>query len=151
MILSVYLAKKFVNAFTICAGVSYSIFFIFFNWNLGEKFSFKSIFFLSVLNAAQIFTYIPSHLFILSLCIFVLHLKSKNELIIIKEYIELRSLFLIIFPILTLFIFIEYNKNYLSNNIENIKLNLLNSKNLGDTKIKKNTEENRLNCIVVWV
>ena len=144
MILSVYLAKKFVNAFTICAGVSYSIFFIFsLIGNLGEKFSFKSIFFLSVLNAAQIFTYIPSHLFILSLCIFVLHLKSKNELIIIKEYIELRSLFLIIFPILTLFIFIEYNKNYLSNNIENIKLNLLNSKNLGDTKILISSDGNK--------
>ena len=81
----------------------------------------------------------PIYFIIMYICI---HLKSKNELIIIKEYIELRSYFLI-FPILTLFIFIEYNKNYLSNNIENIKLNLLNSKNLGDTKILISSDGNK--------
>ncbi len=144
MILPFYLAKKFINALIICTGVSYSIFFIFsLIGNLGEKLSFKSIFFLSVLNSFQIFTYIPSHLFILSLCLFIMHLKSKNELIIIKEYIELKSLFLIIFPILALFIFIEIKKDNFSNNIEKIKLNLINSKNLGDTKILISSEGNK--------
>ena len=144
MILPLYLTKKFIKALIICVGVSYSIFFIFsLIGNLGEKLSFKSIFFLSVLNSFQIFTYIPSHLFILSLCLFIIHLKSKNELIIIKEYIELKSLFLIIFPILALFIFIEIKKDDLSNNIEKIKLNLINSKNLGDTKIIISSEGNK--------
>ena len=111
MILPLYLAKKFFKAFIICGVVSYSIFFIFsLIGNLGEKFSFKSILYLSTLNSFQIFTYIPSHLFILSFCLFIIHLKSKNELIIIKEYIELKKLFLIIFPILALFIFIEIKK-----------------------------------------
>ena len=136
MILPLYLTKKFFKSLIICAFVSYSIFFLFsLIGNLGEKLSFKSIFFLSNLNSFQIFTYIPSHIFILSLSLFVFHLKAKNELIIIKEYISLSKLFLIILPILTLFIFIEIKKDKLSNNIEKIKLNVINSKNHEDTKI----------------
>jgi hypothetical protein len=136
MTLTNYLIKKFFKAFIICGGVSYSIFFIFsLIGNLGEKFSFKSILYLSTLNSLQIFTYIPSHLFIFSLCLFIFHLKSKNELIIIKEYIKLKSLFLIIFPILASFTFIEFKKETFSTNIEKIKSDLISSKNLEDTKI----------------
>jgi hypothetical protein len=136
MILPVYLVRKFFKAFIICTMSSYSIFFIFsLMGNLGEKLSFKSIFLLSILNSFQIFTYIPSHLFILSLCLFVFNLKSKNELIIIKEYIDLKKLFLIIFPILVLFIFTEIKKDNLSNVIEQIKSNVINSKKIDDTKI----------------
>ena len=121
MILSLYLAKKFSKAFIICTVVSYSIFFIFsLIGNLSEKLSFKSIIFLSTLDSFQIFTYIPSHLFILSLCIFVFNLKSKNELVIIKEYIDFTNLFLIIFPILALFMILEVNKDNLSNNIKTL-------------------------------
>ena len=136
MILSLYLTRKFLKAFMICLALSYSIFFLFsLMGNLGEKLSFKSIFLISNLNAFQIFTYIPSHLFILSLCLFVFNLKSKNELIIIKEYFVLKKLFLIIFPILTLFIFVEFEKEKISNTIEKIKSNLINSKKIGDKKI----------------
>jgi hypothetical protein len=136
MILPVYLVRKFFKAFIICTMSSYSIFFIFsLMGNLGEKLSFKSIFFLSILNSFQIFTYIPSHLFIFSLCLFVFNLKSKNELIIIKEYIDLKKLFLIIFPILVLFIFTEIKKDNLLNVIEQIKSNVINSKKIDDTKI----------------
>ena len=144
MTLTIYLIKKFFKAFIICGGVSYSIFFIFsLIGNLGEKFSFKSILYLSTLNSFQIFTYIPSHLFILSFCLFIIHLKSKNELIIIKEYIELKKLFLIILPILALFTFIEIKKDTFSKNIEKIKSNLISSKNLGDTKILISEEGNK--------
>jgi len=136
MILPIYLARKFFKAFIICAVLSYSIFFIFsLLGNLGEKLSFKSIFLISNLNSFQIFTYIPSHLFILSLCLFVFNLKSKNELIIIKEYFDLKRLFLIIFPILALFVYVEIKKENVSNTIEKIKSNLTNSKDIGDTKI----------------
>ena len=90
---------------------------------------------MSALNSIQIFTIIPSHLFILSFYLLIINLKSKNELIVIKEYIKLRNLFFIIIPILTLFIFIEIKKDIFSTNIEKIKLNLINSKNLEDTKI----------------
>ena len=136
MTLSIYLFKRFLYSIFICGGTSYSIFFIFsLIGNLGEKFSFTTILYLSALNSLQIFTYIPSHLFILSFCLFVVNLKSKNELIIIKEYIKLTNLFLIIFPILFLFILIDYNKDAASSNIEKIKSNLISSKNLKDTKI----------------
>ena len=141
MTLTIYLIKKFFKAFIICAGVSYSIFFIFsLIGNLGEKFSFKSILYLSSLNSFQIFTYIPAHLFILSFCLFIFHLKSKNELIVIKEYIELKNLFLIILPILFLFTFIDIKKETFSINIEKIKSDLISSKNLGGTKILVSTE-----------
>ncbi len=111
MILPIYLSKKFVKALIICIALSFSIFFIFsLIGNLGEKLSFKSIFLLSTLNSFQIFTFIPSHLFILSLCLFIFHLKSRNELIIIKEYFELRNLFLLIVPIVIFFVFIEIKK-----------------------------------------
>lgn len=144
MTLTIYLIKKFSKAFIICAGVSYSIFFIFsLIGNLGEKFSFKSILYLSTLNSFQIFTYIPSHLFILSFCLFIFHLKSKNELIVIKEYIELKNLLLIIFPILFLFTFIDIKKETFSTNIEKIKSNLISAKNLGGTKILVSTEGNK--------
>ena len=144
MILTIYIAKKFIRAFIISAGASYSIFFIFsLIGYLGEKFSFNSILYLSALNSLQIFSYIPSQLFILSLCLFIYYLKSKNEFIIIKEYIDLKKLFLIIFPILALFIFIEIKKGHFSKYIENIKVNLINSKNLGDTKILITSEEDK--------
>ena len=136
MILPIYLFKKLFKSLVICVAVSYSFFFIFsLIGNLGEKFSFNSILYLSALNSFQIFTYIPSHLFILSFCLFIIHLKSKNELIIIKEYIDVKKLFKLIFPILILFIFIEIKKDNFSTSIEIIKSNLISSKNLGDTKI----------------
>ena len=150
MILPLYLARKFIKAFIICALVSYSIFFIFsLIGNLGEKLSFKSIFLLSSINSFQIFAYIPSYLFILSLCLFILNLKSKNELIIIKEYIELKKLFLIIFPILALFIFIEIKKDALSNDIEKIKSNIINSKNLDNVKIIISSEGDKKKYIIL--
>ena len=108
--------------------------------NLGEKFSFNSILYLSILNTFQIFTYIPSHLFILSFCLLIIHLKSKNELIIIKEYIELKHLIVLVLPIIVLFIFTEIKKDEFSNNIEKIKSNLISSKNLVGTKILISSE-----------
>ena len=144
MILPIYLAKKFIKAFAISVSASYSIFFIFsLIGNLGEKFSFNLIFYLSILNSFQIFSYIPSQLFILSLCLLIIQLKSKNELIIIKEYIDLKKLFLIIFPVMALFTFIEIKKDNFSKYIENQKLNLMNSKNLGDTKILITSDEDK--------
>ena len=144
MSLSIYLIKKFFKALVICGGVSYSFFFIFsLIGNLGEKFSFNSILYLSILNTFQIFTYIPSHIFILSFCLLIIHLKSKNELIIIKEYIELKHLLVLVLPIIALFIFTEIKKDEFSNNIEKIKSNLISSKNLVDTKILISSEGNK--------
>ena len=144
MTLPIYIIKKFLISLVICTVISYSFFFIFsLIGNLGEKLPFKSILYLSALNSFQIFTYIPSHLLILSFCLFIINLKSKNELIIIKEYIELKSLFLIIFPILTVFIFIEIRKNDFSENIEILKSNLIEPKREDTMKIFISTSENK--------
>ena len=144
MILPIYLLIKFFKAFVISTGASYSIFYMFsLIGNLGEKISFNSILYISALNSFQIFSYIPSQLFILSFCLFIINLKSKNELIIIKEYIELKKLFLIVFPVMALFIFIEFKKDNFSKYIENIKLNLINSQKLGDTKILISNKEGK--------
>ena len=144
MTLKYYLIKKFLKSFFICGGVCYSIFFIFsLIGNLGEKFSFKSILYISALNAFQIFNYVPSHLFILSFCLFIIHLKSKNELIIIKEYVGLKNLFLIIIPILALFTFFEFKKESFSKNIQKIKSDLISSRNLDGTKILISSEGNK--------
>ena len=143
MTLPIYLIKKFFKSLVICTGISYSFFFIFsMIGNLGEKLPFMSILYLSVLNSFQIFNYIPSHLFILSFFLFIIHLKSKNELIIIKEYIRLESLFLIIFPILVIFVFLEFKKDTFSENIEILESNLINSKNKDNTKIFITNSEN---------
>ena len=144
MTLKIYLIKRFFKSLIICGGISYSIFFIFsLIGNLSEKLSFQLILILSALNSFQIFTFIPSHIFILSFCLFIIHLKSKNELIIIKEYIELRNLFLIIFPILASFTFIEINKENFSKNIEKIKSDLISSKNPENTKILVSSDGNK--------
>ena len=144
MILSIYLIKKFFNALLVCSGISYAIFFIFsLIGNLGEKLSFNSILFLSALNSFQIFTFIPSHLYILSFCLIIMHLKSKNELMIIKEYFELKKLLLMIFPILILFVFVEIKKDSFSAYIEKIKTNFSNSKNFDNRKIFISTDANK--------
>ena len=149
MTLPIYIIKKFLISLVICTVISYSFFFIFsLIGNLGEKLPFKSILYLSALNSFQIFTYIPSHLFILSFSLFIINLKSKNELIIIKEYIELKSFFLIIFPILTIFIFVEIRKNDFSENIEILKSNLIEPKKKNITKIFISTSENMKKFII---
>ena len=144
MTLPIYFIKKFIISLVICSGVSFSIFFIFsLIGNLGEKLSFVTILYLSILNSFQIFTYIPSHLFILSFCLFIIHLKFKNELLVIKEYMELKTLFLIIFPVLVLFILIEIKKDEFSENIETLKSNLIDFKNKDNAKIFISTTKNK--------
>lgn len=143
MTLQIYLFNKFIKAIIICLGISYSIFFIFSLLGyLSEKFSFIIILYLSALNTLQIFTYIPSYLYILSFCFFIINLKSKNELIIVKEYTKLTNLFLIILPILFLFTLIDVKKENFSSKIGNIKSKLLNSKNFSDTRVMITTDGN---------
>ena len=150
MILPIYLAKKFLKTFMICALVSHAIFFIFsLIGNLGEKLSFKSIFLLSALNSFQIFAFIPSHLFIFSLCLLVLNLKSQNELIIIKEYIGLSKLILLILPILVLFNLFETKKDNFSNTIEKIKLNITEQSKIDDMKVFVLSDGNKKKYTIV--
>lgn len=137
-----YFYKKFFQSFIICIFSITLIFYIFsLIANLGEKLSFQSILYLSFLNSVQIISYVPSFILLLSIILVVIFLRSKNELLIIKEYISINKLVIIFIPIVFCFTLIEINKNKLSKNIENTKLNFLKSDKLLSSKViifKKN-------------
>ena len=121
-----YFYKKFFQSFVVCL-VSIALIFYVFSLigNLGEKLSFQSILYLSFLNSLQIISYVPSIIILLSIILVVIFLRSKNELMIIKEYISINKLFIIFLPIVFCFTLIEINKNKLSKDIESTKLNFL--------------------------
>lgn len=150
MTIATYLFRYFLKVLLICSISSYLVFYIFsLIGNLGEKLSFETILLISGLNALQILTYMPSHLFILSIYLFSMNLNSRNELIIIKEYLKLKYLILIMMPVFMIFIIIENSKSSFSGFIENSKSNLLASNNYKDTKIYiSNVGNNRSYTIV---
>ena len=123
-----YFYKKFIQSFMLCL-VSITLIFYIFSLigNLGEKLSFQSILYLSFLNSLQIISYVPSFILLLSIILVVIFLRSKNELMIIKEYISVNKLVIIFLPIVVCSTLIEINKNKLSKDIENTKLNFLKS------------------------
>ena len=123
-----YFYKKFIQSFLLCL-VSITLIFYIFSLigNLSEKLSFQSILYLSFLNSLQIISYVPSFIILLSIILVVIFLRSKNELMIIKEYISVNKLVIIFLPIVVCSTLIEINKNKLSKDIENTKLNFLKS------------------------
>ena len=123
-----YFYKKFIQSFLLCL-VSITLIFYIFSLigNLSEKLSFQSILYLSFLNSLQIISYVPSFIILLSIILVVIFLRSKNELMIIKEYISVNKLVIIFLPIVFCSTLIEINKNELSKDIENTKLNFLKS------------------------
>jgi len=123
-----YFYKKFFQSLIICIFSIALIFYVFsLIGNLGEKLSFQSILYLSFLNSIQIISYVPSIILLLSIILAVILLRSKNELMIIKEYISINKLVIIFLPIVFCSTLIEINKNKFSKGIENTKLNFLNS------------------------
>ncbi|MAD48416.1 MAG: hypothetical protein CMQ53_03575 [Gammaproteobacteria bacterium] len=131
-----YFYKKTIFSFTICIISSSVVFYVFsLLGNLGEKLSFFSILIVSFLNTLQILTYIPSFIILLSLIILIIFLRSKNELMIFKEYLSLKRLIIFFLPLALIFAFIEINKNIFQEKIENVKSNFLKSNSLYDTKV----------------
>ncbi len=124
-----------------CFISSLIIFFIFsLIGNLNENYSFNVILKLSLLNSLQILTYIPAFIYLLSIILFTIFLKSKNEVIIIKSYFNLKRLTLFILPVVIIFTIIEINKQGLNLLIEDTKLNLIKISGQSGIKIfiKKN-------------
>ena len=132
----IYFYKKFFQSFMICS-VSVTLIFYVFSLigNLGEKLSFQSILYLSFLNSLQIISYVPSIIILLTIILVVIFLRSKNELMIIKEYISMNKLVIIFLPLVFCFTLIEINKNKLSKDIENTKLNFLKSDENKSSKV----------------
>lgn len=133
----------------ICVISSFVIFFIFsLIGNLNEDYLFKTIINLSLLNAFQIIIYVPIFLFLISVVLLSIFLRSKNEIIIIKSYINTKKLMIFFFPVILIFTTLEMNKENLATIIENLKNDLVIQKNISKTKILINENNNSKNFIV---
>ena len=131
-----YLYLKFLLSFIICLTLSFTLFYIFsILGNLGEKITFKGILYLSFLNSFQILTYVPSFILFISIIFLITLLRTNNEFSIIKEYLSKNKIILFFIPIAIIFTFFEFNRDTLSNKIENDKENFLNSNQFIDTKV----------------
>ena len=135
---------KYALSFIICLLSSFIVFFIFsLISNLGEEYSFNTILKLSVLNSFQILTFVPLFIFLFSVILFSTFLRSKNEIIIIKSYLNIKKLMIVVLPIVLLFSIFEINKNNMALFLENNKLNLIQSNNVSKAKILINQVGNK--------
>ena len=133
------LYKKFFLSLSICLITSYVIFFIFsLIGNLNEGYLFNIIIKLSILNSLQILTYVPTFIFLLSIVLFTIFLRSKNEIIIIKSYLSIKKVLIFIFPIILIFTTLELNKKNLVHIIDSNKEYLINQNNSSKVKILVN-------------
>ncbi len=140
---------KYILSISICFISSFVIFFIFsLIGNLNENYSFNTIFNVSILNSLQIIIYVPIFIFLISIILLSIFLRSKNEIIIIKSYISLKKLMIFFLPIVLIFTFLEMNKKNLTSMIEDIKTDLKSDNNLSTTKILLNENDNTKNFTV---
>ena len=111
MKLAKFIYVKYLTSLLLSISVSFLIFYIFsLLGNLGENIVFSKILIVSFLNVLEIMTVIPSFLIFLSIILFLIILKSNNEILIIKEYFSPFKLLLIFFPIIFIFSIVEINK-----------------------------------------
>ncbi len=140
---------KYSISFFICLISSFIIFFIFSLFaNLNEDYLFNTIIKLSLLNSLQILTYVPAFIFLISVILFTIFLRSKNEIIIIKGYLNIKKLMLFFLPIVIFFTILEINKKNYSLFFEDSKANLLDQKNKYPQRILID-EKNNIKTITV--
>lgn len=131
-----YFYHKFLISFTICFFSCLSVFYIFsLLGNLGENLMFIRILRLSLINSFQILAFIPSIIVLLSMVLFLIFLRSRNELIIIKSILSIKKLTLAFLPIVIIFSVIEINKNLVSEKLDIIKSEFLDSEKYSKTKV----------------
>lgn len=140
-----YLYTKYLVSFFISISISFLIFYIFsLIGNLSEELNFKSVLYLSYLNTIQILTYIPSFIIFLSLLLFVIFLRSRNEMLIVKEYLSTKVIIILFLPIVIIFSVFQINKLETMNNINSYKESFLKPNKTYDTKViiteKKNSK-----------
>ena len=127
---------KYSLSFSICLLSSCIIFFIFsLLGNLNENYLFYTIIKLSLLNAIQILMYVPSFIFLISVILFTIFLKSKNEIIIIKSYMNMSRMMVFFLPLVLTFTILELSKKDLVVFLEDNKNNLINKNNKYISKI----------------
>ena len=141
---------KYIVSLSICLGLSSIIFFIFsLLGNLDEEYFFNVIIKISFFNSLQILTYVPAFIFLISVILFIIFLRSKNEMIIIKSYINIKLLAVFFLPIVIFFTILELNKKNLSSIIEDVKKNLINQETLINTKIIINKNNDSKSYVVL--
>ena len=141
---------KYIVSLSICLALSSIIFFIFsLLGNLDEEYFFNVIIKISFFNSLQILTYVPAFIFLISVILFIIFLRSKNEMIIVKSYINIKLLAVFFLPIVIFFTILELNKKNLSSLIEDVKKNLINQETLINTKIIINKNNDSKSYIVL--
>ena len=144
------LYTKYLLSLLICLISSSIIFFIFsLLGNLSEEYLFNIIIKISFLNSLHILTYVPAFIFLISVILFIIFLRSKNEMIIIKSYMNIKLLAIFFFPIVIFFTILELNKKDLGSLIENNKTNLIKKDNQISTKIIINKNNNSKSFIIL--
>ena len=144
------LYRKYFLSFLICTMSTLTIFFIFsLIGNLNENYTFLVILKISFLNSIQILTYVPSFIYLLSIVLLSIFLRSKNEITVIRSYFSLRLLIIFILPIVLIFTFFEASKNQLNLLIEDYKIHSINEDNQSKVKIFINKAGDVKNYIVI--
>ena len=144
------LYRKYFLSLFLCVISVLTIFFIFsLIGNLNENYKFLVILKISVLNALQILVYVPSFIYLLSIVLLSIFLRSKNEIIVIKSYFSLRLLTIFILPIILVFTFFETSKNQLNLLIEDYKMHLIDDDKQSNIKIFIKKIGNTKNYIVL--
>ena len=144
------LYTKYFLSFSICLISSFVIFFIFsLISNLNEDYLFNIILSISLLNSLQILVYVPIFIFLLSVILLLNFLRSKNEIVIIKSYINLKKLLIFFLPIILIFTILEINKKDLSRFLDEINNNLINENEKPLAKIIINNQYNSKNFTVL--
>ena len=135
------LYSKYVLSISICVISCFVIFFIFSLISyLNEDYIFSTIINISLLNSLQILVHVSAFLFLISVILLSIFLRSKNEIVIIKSYVSFKKLIIFFLPIILLFTILEINKKSLATFIENIKSNILDLNNNSVVKIIINND-----------
>lgn len=130
------LYAKFILSFSICLISSFVIFFIFsLLGNLNEGYLFNVILNLSFLNSLQILTYVQAFIFLNSVILLIIFLRSKNEIIIIKSYLSIKKMMIFFLPIVFLFTFFEINKKEIASFIDDSKVYIMKNNDESKSKI----------------
>lgn len=130
---------KYSYSLIICLFSSFVIFFIFsLLGNLNESYYFSTIINISFYNSLQIISYVPAFIFILTMILFIIFIKSKNEITIIKSYVSIKKLSLFFVPIVLIFTFLEINKSSITVFFENSKAGLIEQQDQINSKILVN-------------
>ena len=144
------LYNKYILSLSICLFSSLFIFFIFsLLGNLNEEYLFNIIIKISFLNSLQILTYVPAFIFLLSVILFIIFLRSKNEMIIVKSYVDKRILVIFFLPIVIFFTILELNKENLGLQVEDLKAKLVKEGSEIKTRIIINNNNNKKSYIIL--